>query len=188
MKRLKMLAIVLLLGVVTLGSTCQRNFSNNRDREITMIREVLLLGNDVVNMIDDMQVEVYDGSDEAFKRLERGTCILESMQGAISIAWETVRIYELAKRDYERKVMADTTTPEDQRKLTDLGIKAMSYMTEVAKITLLAYDLYEMWSKRPPGKLDSFMDVLRKLIGHDVEPATIDCSEVISWTPLKNAA
>lgn len=167
------LAVLVVVGIT--GSKCNVHSKYGNDAEISIIREALMLNNEVINEIDDALTDSYDGSDEAYKRLERGVCILESMQRANELAWNGVRIWELAKHDYQRKVSSEGANESDEAALKEKSTSVMTYLMEVAGIALLAYDFYKQWGKRPPAKLDSMIDLLRSVIGKTPLVPVLEC-------------
>lgn len=177
-----------LAALTCLGGKCQPEFPE-QDPEITMMREIMLLNDDVINSVDDFMVETYDGSDESLARLERGVCILETMQDANLLAWKAVRVYELAKIDYERRKAVGDAGATDKADLDDLQEKVLSYVVEVGRIGLQVYNIYVDWGKPPPAGLDKMMKLIGKFIGQEVQdPLPINCSEVVSWSGHRQAA
>lgn len=170
----------ILLAVMCLGSRCNQDIINveGRDPEITMVREILLLNDDVINLVDDLAVERYDGSDESFEQLERTVCILETWQLAEQAAWQGVRIWELAKMDYQRRADAGEDTAGAENDMTVAGSKVMTYVIEVARLAILVYDIFAEWGRELPEMVVTLLELLGTFIGEDVTALEIDCSEV----------
>lgn len=161
------LALAVLASAMCSASRCNQDVVvvEGRDKEITLIREILLLNTEVINSVDDFAAEQYDGSDEAFAKLETTVCVLETWQYAVEAAWKATRIYEMAKVDYSRKLGKGEESDEDEEALAVYGSKVMSYLVEVARLAVYAYDIYRLWGKEPPKKVGQMIENLGMLIG-----------------------
>lgn len=155
------------LAILCTASRCNQDVVvvEGRDKEITLIREILLLNTEVINSVDDYVSEQYDGSDEAFSKLETSVCVLETWQYAVEAAWKATRIYEMAKIDYSRKLSDGETTEDDEESLAVYGSKVMSYIVEVARLAVYAYDIYRLWGDDPPKQVDTLVEKLGLFVG-----------------------
>lgn len=175
-KKTRIIAAILITAM-TIGSKCnQHSEFSIHEREISIVREILLINNDIINAIDDVMTENYDGSDEAFLKLERGVCILETWQQSTTAAWQAIRIWELAELDYQRKKEAGEIA--DKASASDASIKVRTYLVDIARLALLGYDIYDDWGKRPPGNIEKLIKAVGGYIGQPInEPLSVSCSE-----------